>query len=324
MKSAGDTLVSSLLSDSGADHVLRLGVALAAESKAQEIPRLDGSAGVRVLPVFVFCLGDADETLSTAPTSSTSEERGLRLRKERPARLFEGSSPFAADVGGDAVLVLQSDGSAPIPFYERSETLRLPLSDATQAVVAGLLKSVHGISAPHHSWSSAQQAAAVDLSWAHGYHPFAPFGFGGSEPGELLADIARRDAVASRASVVAATLVEAAAVLEDAAEAVVPTQLLVTRAKTELSQDGAATKGEWGRHFESSVASEGLPANLVDTVVAVHRKLYDAVGTFEEELTKARGMKLTDVITSMEKAQGEASSALAHVRAPRFSHSFIH
>lgn len=319
VKSAGDTLASSLLSDLGADHLLRLDVALAAEGRPQGLTRLHG-AGLRVLPVFVFCLEGVDEPVLHKPTNidadgGTADAQERTSRKERPARLFAGSSPFVAEVGGDAVLVLQSEGSAPVPFYERSEAVRLPLSDVTQAVVAGLLQGMHGTTAPYHWWSPEQQDFALDLSWAHGYHPFAPFGFGGSEPGELLADVARRNAVASRAAAVAAALEEAARVLEDFAQTVVPSELLVAGVRTALCRDGASMKEEWGRVFEEAAASAGLPPHLIEPALDVHRLLHDAVGDFEEELRTARGASLAATVATLDRARSVASSILGQVKA---------
>lgn len=314
----GDELVSSLLSEFGADHLLRLDATLATEGRPEIIHRLDG-AGVKILPVFVFCLehtedpfSDASAKSETAGDASDGPEQGPR--KELPARLFEGNSPFAAEVGGDSVLVLQSEHSAPIPFFERSETLRLPLLDATQAVMAGILKVMHGTTAPDHWWPLEQDTATLDLSWAHGYHPFSPFGFGGSEPGQLFVDVARRNAVASRAASVAAALAEASRVLEEFAETAVPNELLLPPGYREvLCRDGAATKEGWGDIFESAAASAGLPADLVTPVMHVHRLIREAVGTFEGDLATTRARSLTELVTAMDRAQDRASSFLVQV-----------
>lgn len=319
MKSAGDVLASSLFSDLGGDALLRLDVALGAGSQPQGPHGLRGD--VRVLPVFVFCLGDTDAPLSGYTSSSDLRDSPAKAPKRTPtqgvpARLFEGSSPFKAEVGGDAVLVLQSEESAPVPFYERQEKLRLPLTDATQAVVAGLLRGMHGTTAPDHWWPLEQQDAALDLTWAHGYHPFAPFGFGGSKPGELLAKVARRNAVVSRAAAVATTLAETAAVLEEFARATLPSELLMAGLWTELCIDGAATRGDWGQLFETAASSAGLPALLAQPAMDVHRLLHDAVDDFERRLKTAKGEGLIRLVATMDKQQHGAMSIYGQVRSP--------
>ena len=317
MISAGDVLASSLFSDLGGDALLRLDVALGAGSRPNGA---HGSSGnVRVLPVFVFCLGDADGPLSGSSGNSDLHDSTARVQERTPkqgvrARLFEDSSPFKAEVGGDAVLVLQSEKSAPVPFYERQEMLRLPLMDATQAVVAGLLRGMHGTTAPDHWWPLEQQNAALDLTWAHGYHPFAPFGFGGSQPGELLAKVARRNAVVSRAAAVATTLAETAAVLEEFARAVLPSELLMAGLWTELCMDGAATREDWGLLLETAALSAGLPAILTQSATDVHRLLHGAVGDFERRLKTAKGGGLMTLVAVMDKQQNGAMSIYGQVR----------
>lgn len=324
MKSAGDVLASSLFSDLGGDGLLRLDVALGAGSRPKGSHELSGDS-VRILPVFVFCLGDTDGPLSDFTSSSDLRDSTARVQERTtkrgvPARLFERSSPFKAEVGGDAVLVLQSEKSAPVPFYERQEMLRLPLTDATQAVVAGLLRSMHGTTAPHHWWPSEQQDAALDLTWAHGYHPFAPFGFGGSQPGELLAEVARRNAVVSRSAAVATTLAETAAVLEEFARAALPSELLMAGLWTQLCMDGAATRGDWGQTFETAASSAGLSATLAQPATNVHRLLHDALIDFERRLNTAKGGGLVKLVAAMDKQQTEAMSIYDEVRSPGCFH----
>lgn len=318
MKSAGDALASSVFSDLGGDDLLRLDVALGAGSPSKVSHGLSGDS-VRVLPVFVFCLGDADGPLSEYTVSSelrgsTTGVQERAPKQDVPARLFEGSSPFKAKIGGDAVLVLQSESSAPVPFYERQEMLRLPLTDATQAVVAGLLRSMHGTTAPDHWWPLEQQDSALDLSWAHGYHPFAPFGFGGSQPGELLANVARRNAVVSRAAAVASTLAETASALEGFARAALPSELLAAGLWSELCMDGAAIRGDWGHLLQTAALSAGLPAHLVQPAADVHRLLHDAVGDFEGKLDMARGTGLMKLVAAMDRQKNGAMSIYGQVR----------
>lgn len=322
MKSAGDALASSVFSDLGGDDLLRLDVALGAGSPSKVSHGLSGDS-VRVLPVFVFCLGDADgpfseytETASNDLRGSTTGAQERSPKRDVSARLFERSSPFKAEVGGDAVLVLQSESSAPAPFYERQEILQLPLTDATQAVVAGLLRSMHGTTAPDHWWSLEQQEPALDLSWAHGYHPFAPFGFGGSQPGELLANVARRNAVVSRAAAVASTLAETATVLEEFARAALPSELLAAGLWSELCTDGAAIKGDWGYLLQTAASSIGLPAYLAQPATDVHRLLYEAVGDFEGKLNMARGTGLMKLVAAMDRQKDAAMSIYGQVRSP--------
>lgn len=317
MKSAGDVLASSLFSDLGGDALLRLDVALGAGSGSKGSHGLSGD--VRVLPVFVFCLADTDEPLSGYTSSSDLRDSTARVQERTPkqgvpARLFEGSSSFKAEVGGDAVLILQSEKSAPVPFYERQEKLRLPLMDATQAVVAGLLRGMHGTTAPDHWWPLEQQNAALDLTWAHGYHPFAPFGFGGSQPSELLAKVARRNAVASRAAAVATTLAETSAILEEFARAALPSELLMTGLWSELCMDGATTRGDWGLLFETAASSAGLPAILTQPATDVHRLLHGAVGDFERRLETAKGEGLMTLVAAMDKQQSGAMTIYGQVR----------
>lgn len=255
MKSADDGLASSLLSDLGRRNwdLVHLDVA----SAAKEEVSIRSSNRLRVLPVFVLCQGADDATNGNRTSDGVDINTGGDgvhdhvPTMEHLVRLFEGSSPFAAQVGGDAVLVLQSKGSAPVPFFERDEKLRLSLSDATPAVVAGLLRGLYGATPPDHWWPSERQDAALDLTWAHGYHPFAPFGFGGSEPGKLLVDIARRNTVASRAAAAAKALATAAGALEDFAKTSVPSKLIVGEELWATLGWGGYAEGVGGRTHHS-------------------------------------------------------------------------
>lgn len=321
MKSTGDALASSLLSDAGGrdwDHLLRLDVALAADDRPQGLGQLHGAA-VRVLPVFVFCLGNTEEPLVASAGGSTGtgsfsdgDGKNPSPRKERPAQLFEGSRPFAAEVGGNAVLVLQSEGTAPVPFFEHSDIVRLPMSDATQAVVSGLLRGMHGTAAPDHWWSSQQQDATLDLSWAHGYHPFAPFGFGGA--GALLAEVARRNAVVSRAAAAAGALVEAARTLEDFVNLFVPSEPLMEGSLGTLIRNGGETNGAWGKHFHSVAESSGLPAHIVKPVVGAHQSVLEALDAFEQELQKVPVASFAEALAAMEMERQGAEVILGQVR----------
>lgn len=317
MKSAGDALASSLLSDAGGrdwGHLLRLDVALAADERPQGLGQLHGAA-VRVLPVFVFCLGNIDEPLvAGAGADSVGGDAGQSPspRKERPAQLFEGSHPFAAQVGGDAVLVLQSEGTAPVPFFERSDVLGIPMSDATQAVVSGLLRGMHGTTAPDHWWSWQQQDATLDLSWAHGFHPFAPFGFGGA--GALLAEVAQINAVVSRAAAAARALAEATRTLEDFAMVVVPSELLVEGSRATLFGGGGVTNRAWGQMLHSTADSLGLPTDILEPVVNVHQSVLEALDVFEQKLHKIRGASLAKALAAMERERQNAEAILSHVR----------
>lgn len=308
MKSAGDMLTSLLLSDVGTDSVLRLDVALAAKNGAQGSAR-PGGAGVRVLPVFVFCLTGAEESLldassgSAAGTDPTSEGH-FATRKRRPVTSFEGGSHFWAEMAGDTVLVIQSeDGSV------------------TQPVTSGLLRALHGTIAPDHRWSPEQQSLVLDLSWARGYHPFAPFGFDNSEPGDLFVDVARRNAVASRAAEAASTMSEVSGILEALADSALPSEVLSAGLRSDLCRDNAATQEGWGHAFEAAATFGGLPVESVHGVVGVHSSLRKAVMSFETEVKKARKGSLIDVMAAMDTSRGDARSVLEEVRAACYSHS---
>lgn len=301
MKSAGDELASSLLSDLGTPDWnlrVRLDVDVAVAAKGNR-----RGQRVRVLPVFVFCLEDVDKP-SGGGDGRVDEDSNRAHGKDRAARLFEDSSPFSAEIGGDTVLVLQSEGSAPVPFFEREETLRLPLTDSTQAVVAGLLRSLHGTTPPDHWWPPGQQVPAADLSWAHGFHPFPPFGFGGSTPGELLADIAARNAVVSRAAATAETLSAAASALEDFAQAAVPIELVSGR---------GAIHGEWGEALKVVSEAVGLPRHVLSPVIHAHGAVHAAMVEYEEALKASPGADLKAALERMEGLRDRASKLLRKV-----------
>lgn len=292
MKSAGDMLTSLLLSDVGAQGLAR-----------------PGGAGVRVLPVFVFCLTGADESLldascgSAGGTDPISDEH-LASRKRRPATSFEGGSHFWAEMTGDTVLVIKSeDGSV------------------TQPVTSGLLRALHGTIAPDHRWSPEQQGPVLDLSWARGYHPFAPFGFDNSEPGDLFVDLARRNAVASRAAEATSTMSEVSGMLEALADSALPSEILSTGQRADLCRDNAATQERWGHVFEAAATSGDLPEDSVLEVVGVHRSLRKAVVSFETELKRVREASFTDVMAAMDTSRGDALSVLDQVRAACSRHS---
>lgn len=301
MKSAGDMLTSLLLSDVGTDSVLRLDVALAAENGAQSSARR-GGAGVRVLPAFVFCLTGGEESLidassgSAAGTDPTSDEH-LASRKRRSVTSFEGGSHFWAEMAGDNVLVIQSGDES-----------------VTQPVTSGLLRALHGTIAPDHRWSPDQQSLVLDLSWARGYHPFAPFGFGNSEPGDLFVDVARRNAVASRAAEAASTMSEVSGILEALADSSLPSEIISTGLRSDLCRDNAATQEGWGHVFEAAATFGDVPVDSVLGVVGVHSSLRKAVVSFETELKKARKASLLDVMTAMDTSRGDARSVLDQVR----------
>ncbi|CAM9295199.1 unnamed protein product, partial [Discosporangium mesarthrocarpum] len=149
------------------------------------------------------------------------------------AYLFEHGQVFATKSGsqsgrGNTVFVLQAEGNAQMPFFEREEMIGLPMADATPGVVAGLLQAVHAVGPPQQWWSPAGGTKSLDLLWAHGYHPFGPFGFGlGSGLGTLVSETARRNAVTSHAANAAATLAIAVETLNEFAWSVIPGELLL-------------------------------------------------------------------------------------------------
>lgn len=316
MKNTRDTLASFILSDWQGDPLLRLDAALAAGDGLQSVSEMQ-KAGIRVLPIFVFSLESADgPTLRSPPSGSTDASRPAAIL-EHPGRLFQGNSAFAAEAGGDSVLVLHSEGSVPIPLYARSDTLQLNLANATQSVIGGLLQSVYGTTAPDRWWPPRQQNPVTDLSWAHGFHPFAPFGFGGPELGKLLVDTAHRNAVVSIASAVATTLIEAAKVLEEFAQIAVPNALLLGGMHATLSSDRAAMQGEWGREFETAATTADLPAHLISPALDVHRSLHDAVNAFERGLDTLIGASLAEAVSAMEGSRRGASSLVLQVKTKR-------
>ena len=291
MRSAVDTLASSLLSDVRADSILRLDLALAAGSRAQDLT-WTSKTGARILPVFVFCLPGADEPMLATSFGSTTEHP----RRNRPVSSFEGGGHFWAEAGGDAVLGVHS----------KSGTL-------TQSVTSGLLRALHGATAPDQFWSS-ESDSLHDLVWARGYHPFVPFDFASSTTGELSIDVTRRNAVASRAAAAAATLSEVAGKLEYFAESTLLSDLSAGR-RMNLYRDGAATQEAWGHAFEEAATFRGFPADAVLRVVSVHKSLRELVVSFEAELQKISEATLTDAMVAMDASWSGALAFRELVRA---------
>lgn len=308
IKSAGDELASSLLLDLGTpdwNSRVRLDVDVALGTKGY--PHGSNNQRVRVLPVFVFCLEDMD--VSSGGDDRSGQDSSPAGGTDHTARLFGDSRPFSAEIGGDTVLVLQSEGSAPIPFFERNETLRLSSADSTQAVLAGLLQSLHGTTPPDHWWSPDQENPSTDLSWAHGFHPFAPFGFGSSTPGELFADIATRNAIATRAVATAQTLSTAANMLENFAQVAVLSDL-VTGGFSGME----AMNKDWGQTLKMASESIGLSPHVVHHVVDAHDMVHAAVVEYEEELGASPGADVKVVLKRMEGLRDKANMLLREVK----------
>lgn len=326
MKSLGDELTSPLLSDMGPpdwDPRVRLDVDVAlAKRNTQGFD----NRRIRILPVFVFCLEDVDMTSSESTRREGGGNNTLPRGRDRAARLFEDNRPFSAEIGGDAVLVLQSEGSAPVPFFERrrTEPLRLPLDDSTQAVVAGLLRGLHGTTLPDQWWPLEKQDSDLDLFWVHGFHPFAPWGFGGSVPGKLLADVAARNAVASRAAATARALSAAASALESFAQAAVPSELVVGALREPLFRGQGSTGKEWGQALKGVSEAAGLPAHVIDPVLDVHKAIYSAIVEFENALEANSDVVLEVALRHMESLRHAASQVLLEVSSSCFGGVLTH
>lgn len=317
MKSIGGELLSSLLlTTQDLDTATRNKLAQTAEEKGAASIHSWQVEGVRILPVFVYNLvpGESlDEGTDGIENNNNSNARG----KDRAARLFENHSPFAVGPEGDTVLVLQAKGSASDPSFERGEELRLPLRDSTQAVVAGLLRCLYGTIPPDRWFPMGRQDSTLDLSWAHGFHPFAPLGFGGSVPGQLLGDVAMRNAVVARAAAAAGFISTTARVLEDFAQAFAPSELVVGVSAAPLFVVGAATRPEWGQALKNVLEVTGLPTEGIADVLVEQELLCERKSSFEAMLSSLPREDLAQKLEDVEILRKESDTALDRVRNAR-------
>ena len=97
----------------------------------------------------------------------------------------------AASGGGDGEWV-------PLRFLSNDRVVRARPSEPTRHVVAGVARALGGLAAPHERRSVAHDRRVENWLWSVGHHPFGPF-TNCTTLSAALADVARRNAVLSRA-----------------------------------------------------------------------------------------------------------------------------
>lgn len=277
------------MGESAWEHLLQLDVAFAEESGLTE-----PTGSFRVLPVFILCLDSIVE------------------HQEQP-RLFEGNSPFAVEPGGDAVVILQSSHSVEVPSLVGSGTLPLHLKDATPAVVAGLLQGLFGTTPPNQWWLPGHLQSEADPTWAYGYHPFAPFGIGG-EPGELFVDVARRNAIATRAVAAATLLSESASMLENFLSLVVPKRHLYSEESSAVSFEDTEMVEELKRMLDTDRPGNTQQPLRAQGVLEALKSYQKAVTSFEEVLKEAPRMDVAAALKATQTSRNLAVKVLNQVK----------
>jgi hypothetical protein len=142
---------------------------------------VSSSLGMQMLPVFVF---------SIAGSATVFEDETL---------FDEGRFEAYSSQG---VVALQRDtDQVPLPFYVDGYQLHKSGKNPTGHILAGLASAMGGLMPPGRRFSRHHQRTVLELEWANGFHPFAPFS-GASERhpslSDLEVDVAKRNIVLSR------------------------------------------------------------------------------------------------------------------------------
>ncbi|WCJ23297.1 hypothetical protein M5689_005329 [Euphorbia peplus] len=145
--------------------------------KKKEEPKKHGDLyrtyGTRVVPVFVLSLADVDPYLMMDDES------------------FVWTS-------NDVVIVLEHQHEKiPLSYVSETERRHAFPSLAQRHILAGLVSTVGGLSAPYEKASHVHERPVVNWLWAAGCHPFGPFS-NSSKVSKLLQDVALRNTIYAR------------------------------------------------------------------------------------------------------------------------------
>ena len=131
------------------------------------------------------------EAEKEATADATSTSNAGRKAESFAAAARVAASRVAASGAGDGEWV-------PLRFLSDDRVVRARPSEPTRHVVAGVARALGGVAAPHERHSVAHGHRVENWLWSVGHHPFGPF-TNCSTLSAALADVARRNAVLSRA-----------------------------------------------------------------------------------------------------------------------------
>lgn len=123
--------------------------------------------------------------------ATTIAEATTRKAESVAAAARVAAARVAASGGGDGEWVS-------LRFLSNDRVVRARPSEPTRHVVAGVARALGGLAAPHERRSVAHDQRVENWLWSVGHHPFGPF-TNCTTLSAALADVARRNAVLSRA-----------------------------------------------------------------------------------------------------------------------------